>query len=133
MCFESKLQSVIYVEKYLKLSLYLFGKFHYIRCIWNNTMTLRWLAQVVQKMFSFQIFRNSGKRWKLIGLSDSNGIRTHNHLVRKRTLNHSTKLARLFVYELSGCWFESRCCHLNFRYRTCFEQEVPWHLGNYIV
>ena len=122
-----------YVEKYLKLSLYLFGKFHYIRCIWNNTMALRWLAQVVQEMFSFQIFRNSGKRWKLIGLSDSNGIRTHNHLVRKRTLNHSAKLARLFVYELSGCWFEFRCCHLNLRYRACFEQKVPWHLGNYIV
>ena len=32
---------------------------------------------------------------------DSNGLRTHNHLVRKRTLN-----------ELSGCVFESRCSHL---------------------
>ena len=27
-------------------------------------------------------------------LSDSNGIRTHNHLVRKRTLNHLVKLAK---------------------------------------
>ena len=26
-------------------------------------------------------------------LSDGNGIRTHNHLVRKRTLNHLAKLA----------------------------------------
>ena len=50
-------------------------------------------------------------------LSDSNGIRTHNHLVRKRTL-------RVFGYELRGCGFESRYCHLNLRYRTCFEQEV---------
>ena len=28
-------------------------------------------------------------------LSDSNGIRTHNHLVCKRTLNHLAKLASL--------------------------------------
>ena len=21
----------------------------------------------------------------------------------------------------SSCWFESRCCHLNFRYGACFE------------
>ena len=31
----------------------------------------------------------------------------------------------VFVYELSGCGFESRCCHLNFRYHACFEQGVP--------
>ena len=29
--------------------------------------------------------------------------------------------------------FESCCSHLNFRYRTCFEQGVPWHSGNYRV
>ena len=34
-------------------------------------------------------------------ISDSNGIRTYNHLVRKQTLNHL-----VFVYKLSGCWFE---------------------------
>ena len=28
-------------------------------------------------------------------LSDSNGIRTHNHLARKRALNHLAKLASL--------------------------------------
>ena len=38
-----------------------------------------------------------------------------------------------WVYELSGCEFESRCSHLNFRYRACFEQEFPWHSGNYRV
>ena len=35
------------------------------------------------------------------------------------------------VYELSGCGFESRCSHLNFRFCACFEQRVPWHSGNY--
>ena len=27
--------------------------------------------------------------------------------------------------ELSGCGFEPRCSHLNFRYRACFQQGVP--------
>ena len=36
----------------------------------------------------------------------------------------------VFVYELSGCGFESSCSHLNFRYRTCFEQGVSWDAGN---
>ena len=66
-----------------------------------------------------------------------NRIRTHNHLVRKRTLNHLTIQAKwpvllnswVFVYELSGRRFESRCSHLNFRYAACFEQGVPWHSG----
>ena len=39
----------------------------------------------------------------------------------------------MFVYELSGCGFESRCSHLNFRFHACFEQGVPWHSGNYRV
>ena len=34
----------------------------------------------------------------------------------------------VFVYELSGCGFESCYCHLNFRYGTWFKQELPWHL-----
>ena len=33
----------------------------------------------------------------------------------------------MFVYGLSGCGCESRCSHLEFRYRACFEQGVPWH------
>ena len=66
-------------------------------------------------------------------LSDNNGIRIHNHLVRKRIFNHSFMnvfvclLTKVFVNEVSGCGFESRCCHLNFRYDACFEQGVPWH------
>ena len=89
-------------------------------------------------------------------LSDSNGIRTYNLLVRKQKLDHLAKLAKwlmcceylslwciwlyviimlsptrfrvnlhsfssiiwsvwpngwVFVYELSGCGFESCCCH----------------------
>ena len=79
---------------------------------------------------------------------DSNNIRTQNNLVCKRTLNHLAKLAKwlscvaihrtdkysqhssiiwpvwlngwVFVYKLSGCEFESCCCHLNFRFGACF-------------
>ena len=39
----------------------------------------------------------------------------------------------VFVYELSGCGFESSCSHLNFKFRVCFEQGVSWHWGNYSV
>ena len=59
----------------------------------------------------------------------------------QKTLLHSTGFelttiwlnGRVFVYELSSCGFESRCSHLNFRYRACFNQGVPWHSGNYSV
>ena len=61
-------------------------------------------------------------RAKPCGISNSNSIQTHNHLVRKQTLN-----GWVLVYKLSGCGFESHCCHLNFRYCTCFKQGVPWH------
>ena len=39
----------------------------------------------------------------------------------------------LFVYELSDFGFESSSSHLNFRFRACSEQGVPWHSGNYRV
>ena len=34
-----------------------------------------------------------------------------------------------YDYGLSGCGFESRYCHLNFRYGACFEPKVPGHSG----
>ena len=39
----------------------------------------------------------------------------------------------MFVCELNGCGFESSWSHLNFKFRTCFEQGVPWYSGNYRV
>ena len=60
--------------------------------------------------------------------------RIDNHFVHKRTLNHLAKpTGWVFAYAQSVCGFESRCCHLNFRYRTCFEQGVPWHSDKYRV
>ena len=39
----------------------------------------------------------------------------------------------VFIYELSGCGFESSCSHLNCWFCTCFEQGVPWNSSNYRV
>ena len=71
-------------------------------------------------------------------LSGCNGTRTHNPLLRKTILNHLAKPFRsvwlngwLLLYELRGCGFESRCSHLNFRFRACFEKGVLSHSGNY--
>ena len=74
----------------------------------------------------WQIKKKHG--WWNNSFSDCNWTPTHNHLVHKQTLNDW-----VFIYELSGCGFESSYSHLNFRFRTCFEQGVPWHSGNYIV
>ena len=49
-------------------------------------------------------------------LSDSIKTLTHIHLLRKQTLNWLN--GWVFVYKLSGCGFESRCSHFNFRYRV---------------
>ena len=65
--------------------------------------------------------------------NDCNWTGTHNHLVRKRTLNHLDKLVLVFVCQLNGCGFESSCSHFNFRFLTCFEQGASWHSGNYRV
>ena len=39
----------------------------------------------------------------------------------------------VFAYKVIVCVVESRCNHINFRYRACFEQGVPWNPDNYIV
>ena len=39
----------------------------------------------------------------------------------------------VLIYELSGSGFKFSCSHLNFRFRACFEQGVPWHSSNYKV
>ena len=51
-----------------------------------------------------RIARNRHHIWSL---SDWNGTWTHNHLVRRQTLN-----GWLFDYELGGYGFEPRCNHL---------------------
>ena len=67
-------------------------------------------------------------------LSDSNSIRTHNQLVRKRTLKNLIWLnGWVFVYEQSGCGLESRCCHNVFSLSSGFkrrsDQRIMWFYG----
>ena len=90
----------------------------------------------VAQIFDFDISNVIVFLYDSSSVSDSNRIWTHNHLLCKWTLNHLTKLALngwVFVYNLSGCGFKSRCCHLNSRYHAFFEQVAPWHSGNYRV
>ena len=55
------------------------------------------------------------KQARYLKIDDSNGTRTHNHIWPN---------GWVFIYQLSGCGFESCCSHLIFRYCTCFEQGV---------
>ena len=71
-------------------------------------------------------------RRKISSLSDCNWARTYSqmHGTNKHPQHSSVILqlclnGRVFVYELSGCGFQSSCSHLNFRFRDCFEQGVP--------
>ena len=70
-----------------------------------------WLYVIIMSRTSFRVNSHSivcmnikelraRSRRHIWSLSDSNEIRTHNHLVRKRTLNHLAKLAFLLLF---GC------------------------------
>ena len=115
-------------------------------------------------------------RQKVESISDCNWTRTHNHLVRKQTLKHLPKPAKLLscvvilicAVHLTVCsyhvthafqseshsrvawmsrnylletgaisevtatrlWVRVPLQSLNFRYRACFEQGVPWNSDN---
>ena len=88
-----------------------------------------------RKCHLIQIELNKHKR-----SCDCNGIRTHTWHNKDMQLNAScrqVKISTVLFNHLaslpSGFGFESRCSHLNFRYRSCFEQGVPWHSSNYRV
>ena len=60
-------------------------------------------------------------RREVSSLSDSNEIRNHSHLVRKTSIRPFSETGQILpvwlngwmlIYKLSGCGFESRCCHL---------------------
>ena len=71
-------------------------------------------------------------------------ILVHNMITTYSQMHHTDKFSQLssiicpvwlnswvFFYKSRGCGVESCCCHLNFRYGTCFKQEVTWNSGNY--
>ena len=102
----------------------LFAFFTQLFYFWSDHIgnAAKWLYVIIMPRTGFRVHPHSivclnvkellarSKRhiWRL---SDSNGTRIHNHLIRKWTLKHLAKLAQ--IYEISGCVFESRCCHWN--------------------
>ena len=67
-------------------------------------------------------------------------IRTHSQMHRTDMYSKRSSIflpiwlnGWVFVYELIGFELESRCSHLNFRYRACFKPEISWYLVNYRV
>ena len=73
---------------------------------YHNEQFLHWLYVIIMPRTSFRVNLHSvvclnvkellaRSRRHIWSLSDSNVIRTYNHLVRKRTLNHLAKLTKL--------------------------------------
>ena len=64
-------------------------------------------------------------------------IRTYSQLHRTDKYSEHSSIvwpnSWVFVYELSRSGSKSSCSHLNFTLRTCFEQGVLSHFGNYRV
>ena len=61
-------------------------------------------------------------RHHIWSLSDSNGIRTHNHLVHKRTPNHLAKLAKWLSCAVSTYLYNAFVCML----LSCHIQVLEW-------
>ena len=67
-------------------------------------------------------------------------IRTYNQMHRKDMYSQQNSIiwsvwlyGWVFLYEPSGCGFESSCSSLNFRFTACIEEVVPWYSGIYRV
>ena len=68
-------------------------------------------------------------------INDCNGVRTYNHLVRKRTLNHLAKLAK-WLSCVVGTYLYSAfdpLQSLKLQISRLFRARVLWHSGNYRV
>ena len=63
------------------------------------------------------VARNRSPIWSL---SDSNEIRTHNHLVRKRTLNHLASFAKWLSVRLQTKWLSVRISLLSLKTQPKF-------------
>ena len=62
-----------------------------------------------------------------LSLIDSNGIRTQDHLVPKRTLNHSAKLAILQTLPRNGIYSSEWCSYMDFAFRSK-DASNPWRV-----
>ena len=84
------------------------------------------------KKISLNIALEVSLSLKLINFSNSNDVRTHNHLVRKRILNHLAKWLNVSL-RTKRLWVRISLLSLKLRYGACFVQGVPWHEANYRV
>ena len=76
------------------------------------------IQATVECGFTLKLVRDMIKTYNQMHRTDK--YSQHSSIIWPVWLNGS-----VFVYELSGCWFESRCSHLIFRYGACFEHGVP--------
>ena len=95
---------------------------------WNGTRTRNHLVRkrVINWAFTLKRVRDMIRTYTQLHRADK--YSEHSSIIWPVWLN-----GWVFVYELSGCGFQSCCSHLNFRYRPCFEQGVPWNSSNYRV
>ena len=83
----------------------------------RSSLTFR---QTIECRFTLKLVRDMIIIYRQMHCTDK--YSQHSSTIWPVWLNH-----RVFFYKLSGCGFESRCCH--FRCGTCFKQVVPWHSG----
>ena len=79
------------------------------RCTIQLNVIIMLLSRVNLHSIVAWMSRNRRYIWSL---SDGNGIRDYNHLVRKQTI----QTGWVFAYKLSGCGFEDSCWHLYHSY-----------------
>ena len=102
-----------------------------VRCIWLYVFIMsrtrfRVNPHSIECGFTLKRVRDMIKTYSQMHRTDK--YSQHSSIIWPAWLN-----GWVFVYELSGCGFESSCSHFTFRFRACFEQGVPWHSGNYRV
>ena len=121
----SKIYILLYWWAHVVFNLYLQKSefyFHYV-----NWTTARGCEKAAKKDIRILYYQSTEH------LSDCNWAWTHNQLVCKRTLSHLAKLASLAKWvsvrlRTKLLWVRVQSSHLNFRFRACFEQGVPWQL-----
>ena len=81
---------------------------HLIVCSYHVTYPFQWESRLYSCLNAKELLAQN--RHEILSLSDCNWNRTHNHLVRKRTLNDLAKLAKWLSCVVSTCLYESFEC-----------------------
>ena len=84
--------------------------YYHVTCVFQNESTLYGCLNIEELL--------AQNRRDIWSLSDSNGIWTHNYLVREWTLNHLAKLAKWLSVHLRTKWLWVRILLLYFAKRS---------------